>query len=163
VSKIAFRGVFSHSVGMILACLVAAVALGQPAGSANPFVGQWAANIAKSQLRPNAQIQSESLRFDVARPGTVSISDSVITTSGREIGQGTTTFQVDGEVHPHDELLPGLVVVTRWRGPRLLETTLTRTDGQIDRVTYEVSANGQTLTVKTEGPLGGQLIVFERR
>ena len=92
---------------MILACLVAAVALGQPAGSANLFV--------------------------------------------------------DGEEHPHDELLPGLVVVTRWRGPRLLETILTRKDGQIDRVTYEVSANGQTLTVKTEGPLGGQLIVFERR
>jgi hypothetical protein len=137
-----------------------AIALVQPA-STHPFAGNWVANMAKSQLRPNAQIQGERLRFEVSEV-TVSISDSVITTSGREIGQGTTTFQVDGRVHPHDELLPGLTVIARWRGTHLLETVLTRRNGQIDRVTYELAENGQTLTVKTEGDLGGQLIVFDR-
>jgi hypothetical protein len=136
------------------------MAFGQPA-TTSPFAGTWKANMAKSQLRPNAQIQSERLRFE-ATEDTVRISDSVITTSGREIGQGTTTFQVDGQVHPHDELLPGLTVVARWRSAHLLETVLTRRNGQIDRVTYELAADGQTLTVTTEGDLGGQLIVFDK-
>jgi len=47
-------------------------------------------------------------------------------------------------------LMPGLIVVARWRGSHLLETILTRNDGHVDRVTYDVSADGRTLT--TEGP-----------
>lgn len=146
---------------MMLAWLVAVIAFAQPA-STHPFAGNWVANMAKSQLRPNAQIESERLRLEVTGE-TVRISDSVIATSGREIGQGTTTFVVDGQAHPHDELLPGLTVIARWRGPHLLETVLTRRNGQIDRITYELAENGQTLTVKTEGDLGGQLIVFDKK
>ena len=146
---------------MMLACLVAVIASAQPL-STHPFAGNWVANMAKSQLRPNAHIESERLRLEVTKDN-VSITDSVITTSGREIGQGTTTFQVDGQAHPHDELLPGLTVIARWRGTHLLETVLTRRNGQIDRVTYELAENGQTLTVKTEGDLGGQLIVFDKK
>src|SRR5262245_52617389 len=103
--------------------------LAQTAGSVSPFAGEWDAVLSKSCLRPNSPIQSEHLRFDVPTARTVSITDSVVTTAGKEIGQGTTTFQVDGEIHPHDELLPGLTVVARWNGPRRLETALTRTNG----------------------------------
>lgn len=77
-------------------------------------------------------------------------------------GHGPTTFQTDGKPHPHDELIPGLTVVARWRGSRILETVLARKDGRAGRVTYEVSADGKTLTSRTSGDLGDQLIIFDR-
>ena len=58
-------------------------------------------------------------------------------------------------------LMPGPIVVARWRGSHLLETILTRKDGQVDQVTYEVSADGSTLTTTTSGTLGEQVIVFD--
>ena len=60
-------------------------------------------------------------------------------------------------------LMPGLIVVARWRGSHVLDTILTRKDGQVDRVTYEVSADGSTLTTTTSSTLGEQVMVFERR
>ena len=60
-------------------------------------------------------------------------------------------------------LMPGLIVVARWRGSHVLETILTRKDGQVDQVTYEVSADGSTPTTTTSGTLGEQVMVFDCR
>jgi hypothetical protein len=57
----------------------------------------------------------------------------------------------------------GLIVVARWRGSHVLETILIRKDGQVGRVTSEVSADGSTLTTTTSGNLGKQVMVFDRR
>src|SRR5216683_2559512 len=103
-----------------------------------------------------------TLQF-AARGDTVSTTDGDGNASGQEEGHGTRTFQTDGKEHPHDELMPGLLVVDRWRGPHVLETVLTRRNGQIDRVTYEVSADDKTLTTRTSGDLGDQVIVFDRK
>jgi len=127
----------------------------------SPFVGNWIADLSKSTLHPNSPVRSTSLQFAVVGD-TVSITDKVVNASGQDVGQGTTTLQIDGKEHPHDELLPGLVVVARWRGSHLLETVLTRKDGQVDHVTYEISTDGKTLTTTTSGNLGTQVIVFDR-
>jgi hypothetical protein len=73
----------------------------------------------------------------------VSITDTVIDASGQNVGHGTTTFRADEKEHAHDDLVPGLVAVARWRGSHVLETVLTRKDGQVDRITYEISAEGK--------------------
>jgi len=74
---------------------------------------------------------------------TVSITDTVVIPSGQNVGQGTTTFQTDGREHSHDELMPGLIVVARWRGPDVLETILT---GKMDR-----STGSPTKCLRTDG------------
>jgi hypothetical protein len=73
----------------------------------------------------------------------VSITDTVIDASGQIVGRGTTTFQADGKEHAHDDVMRGLVAVARWRGSHVLETVLTRKDGKVDHVTYEISADGK--------------------
>jgi hypothetical protein len=135
---------------------------GAPPGPEHPLVGFWAADLSKSTLHPNSPIQTMTLQVPVIGD-TVSITDTVVIPSGQNVGQGTTTFQTDGREHSHDELMPGLIVVARWRGSDVLETILTRKDGQVDRVTNEVSADGWTLTTTTSGNLGEQVIVFDRR
>jgi hypothetical protein len=53
-------------------------------------------------------------------------------------------------------LMPGLIVVAKWRGSDVLDTILTWTEGQVDRVTSEVSADGSTLTSTAPGNLGSK-------
>jgi hypothetical protein len=108
----------------------------------SPLAGTWTADLSRSKLHRNSAVQSTTLRFEVTDDA-VSITDTVITSSGQDIGHGTTTFQADGKAHPHDDLMPGLVVVAKWTDSHTFETVLTRRNGIVDRVTYQVSADGR--------------------
>lgn len=127
----------------------------------HPFQGHWTADIAASRFNGTVAVKAASLEFIVTSE-TVTITNRTIDMSNSDVGTGTTTFRTDGESHAHDELLAGLTVVAQWHGPRLLDTVLTRKNGIIDHVTYEISGDGRTLTTKTAGPLGTQEIVFRR-
>lgn len=127
----------------------------------SPFEGRWTADLSASQIHPALAVRSIVLTF-VVSPDRVRITDDVVDRSGKQIGVGTTELVTDGQEHRNDALLPGLVVQARWASPRRLETVLKRPSGVIERVSYETSADGRTLTNTTEGPLGSQRIVFRR-
>jgi hypothetical protein len=122
--------------------------------SVDLFSGHWTADIAASRFNGAVAVKAASLEF-VVTSETVAITNRTIESANRDVAPGTTTLRTDSESHPHDELLPGLTVVARWRGRRLLDTVLTRRTGIVDHVTYEISDDGRTLTMKTAGPLEG--------
>jgi hypothetical protein len=77
-----------------------------------------------------------------------------------------TTLQADGEEHEIPEA-PGMLVVTRWHGPRVLESVATKDGEPAGRGVYEVSADGTTLTATVAGTDASgrafqQVIVFDR-
>lgn len=70
------------------------------------------------------------------------------------------TFRTDGTVTP-GTLTPGVTLVAKWLD-RLVLASLAKKDGQVVAVvTYEVSADGRTLTSRSSGTIE-QTIVFER-
>lgn len=127
----------------------------------HPFGGLWTADVKASRFHPALSVKSATLEFTITSE-LVAITNHTIDTTGRDLGTGTTTFRTDGKSHLHEELLPGLEVMAQWKGPRLFETVLTRQDGIVDHVTYEVSQDGRTLITRTSGTLGTQEIVFYR-
>lgn len=127
---------------------------------AHAYDGRWVADIAASRF--NGAVAVRSVALEVAITATsVSLTNRIVDTSGKEIVQGST-FVTDGTPHPNSDLMPGLIVVARWLSPRLLDTVLTRPDGVVDHVTYEWSEDGRTLIGKTSGPFGTQEIVMRR-
>jgi hypothetical protein len=148
--------------GLVLISALAILVQTGRAAAEHPFAGLWTADLAKSKLHAGSPLRAATLRFAVTSES-VSITDDARDASGRAIGTGQTTLVTDGAPHPHDKLLPGLTVVASWRGPRRLETVLTRASGEVDRVTYEVSTDRHTLTTTTTGSLGTQVIVFRRQ
>jgi hypothetical protein len=152
-----------------LFALLPVLQAGSP-GAESPFVGTWTASLSKLKVDPNHQLQSASLQFAVAGD-TVRIADGVVDASGAEEGHGATTFQTDDKEHPSEQA-PGVVVVARWVSSHILETIAKR-DGQVvGRGTYEVSADGRTLTARVSGRERlqfsmiagfGQTIVFVRK
>jgi len=80
--------------------------------------------------------------------------------SGQE-ASSTELFHLDGKPHP-GTLNPGVMISAKWASPRKLETTGTKDGKDVGVVTYEVSADGKTLTSRySTSP--DQVIVFDRQ
>ena len=150
-----------------LCFLVMLVALAAPAGLSqqkNPLAGTWQANISKSQRHPNHLFKSARLRFEVSDE-VVSLTYTGVNMSGVE-ETGTFKIHPDGKEHPIAEA-PGVVEVSRWVGPRLLESVGKKDGKVVGQSTYEISTDGNTLTAKIKGiDASGstfeQVIVFDR-
>jgi hypothetical protein len=131
----------------------------------SPFVGLWVANIAKSRRHVDHQFKSATLTFDVDRDE-VRLVHAGINASGKE-ESGTTVLKPDGKEYPVSPRMPGLVVITRWLGPHVLETEARRDGQAISRGTYAVSEDGRSLIATIDGTdPGGEpfahVIVFDR-
>lgn len=140
--------------------------LADPQGSeSSPLSGTWVANIEKSKRHPNHQFQSATMEFTVAG-NTVTLKHGGVNAGGQQ-ESGTVVLQADGQEHPIPEA-PGVTVVTRWVGPRVLHTIGKSAGAQVGEQTYEVSTDGKTLTAKVSGVDGSgahfdQVIVFDRK
>ena len=107
-----------------------ALTLGQP--YAHALEGRWVADLAASRLHAGTAVRSIALTF-VVRSDRVRISDEVVAASGEQVGHGPAEFITDGQPHPNDALLPGVMAQARWTNPRRLDTVLTRSRSQIRR------------------------------
>jgi hypothetical protein len=137
----------------------------EPAAPANPFVGRWTANLSKSKRDPANQFRRATLEFAVSGD-TVTITDVVVDASGRE-EQGRNTIQADGREHS-SEHGHGYVLMAGWLGSHVLEAVVKKDGRQVSRVSYEISADGTTLTLSAAArahdqyPATAQLSVFDR-
>ena len=122
----------------------------------SPFVGRWTANLSKSKRHPDNLFQSAMLEIEVVGD-TVTIADVVVDHSGHE-DHGRNTIQVDGNDHSSTTHGNGYVLMARWRGSHILETVARKDGKAAGWGTYEVSADGNTLTVSGDQ----QVIVLER-
>ncbi|HET9905181.1 MAG TPA: hypothetical protein VFQ23_01025 [Anaerolineales bacterium] len=113
----------------------------------SPFAGKWVANLLKSNRHPANPFQSATIEFIVDN-NTVTIIDVVIDESGQEV-TGKNTLRVDG-VEYATENGSGYVLTAKWKGPHIIETEA-RKEGQVAGWgRYEVSDDGQTLTISGE-------------
>lgn len=128
------------------------------------FTGTWKANLAKSQRDPNHQFESLTLIVEFSEDA-VLLTYKGINAAGKEEG-GTSKLYPDGKEHAVPEAA-SFVVVTKWLGPRLLESVGMKDGKRVGQSTYEVSSDGKVLTAKISGIDAyerefKQTIVFDR-
>src|SRR5262245_3703369 len=112
------RVIVPFSLTMTRTLLAFILALGQAGSSA--LEGRWTADLSASKVHPGVSVRSIALTF-VVSPDRVHITDDVVLVSGQQVGQGGAEFLTDGEEHPNDALLTGLVVRASWISPHRLE------------------------------------------
>jgi hypothetical protein len=137
-----------HLSSCFLVMLVGLAAPSALSQQKNPLAGTWQANISKSQRHPNHLFKSATLRFEVSED-VVSFTYTGVNMSGVE-EKGTFKIHPDGKEHPIPGA-PGLVEVSRWVGPRILETVASKDGKVVGHGSYEVSEDGKTLTAKISG------------
>jgi hypothetical protein len=152
-------------VVLLNGCAASSLLAGAQGSEGAPFSGTWVANIEKSKRHPNHQFQSATMRF-VVDGQTVTLTHGGVNAGGEQ-ETGTIVLHADGKEHPLPEQ-PGVTVVTRWAGPRVLQTIARKAGAQLGEQSYEVSEDGKTLTAKVSGiDASGarfqQEIVFDRK
>jgi hypothetical protein len=152
---------------MLLATLLGAAgsvtSLTQEAGgraaTSSPFVGNWVADLSQSRLDPKLPLQAAHL--NIAVNGNIIKLASSLTVAGGQTLAESETLRADG-TETAATLAPGVIHVANWVGPHVLALITRKGDQNIALITYEVSANGQTLTARTSGVVE-QVVVFRRR
>jgi hypothetical protein len=97
---------------------------------------------------------------------TVTLTHGGVNAGGQQ-ESGTVVLQADGKEHAVPQQA-AVTIVTRWVGPRLLQTTGKSGGVVVGEQSYEVSKDGKTLTAKVSGiDASGtrfdQVIVFDRK
>jgi hypothetical protein len=139
--------------------LLLATSSGQELATGNPFVGEWVANISKSRQSPDYRFQAATLRIFVDGE-TITMSSRLIDPSGEQ-KQAAETFRTDGTETP-GKLTPGILLAARWLGTHVLATIAKKGNETIALVTYEVSSDGKTMTLRSSGTVE-HVIVFDRK
>ena len=129
------------------------------------LAGVWVANLSKSRRHANHQFQCATLTVNVDGD-LVSLHHAGVNMAGKE-ESGTTILQADGVEHEVSPQAPGVVVVARWAGPRILETEAKKEGRTIGKGSYAVSDDLTTLTATVGGTDAAgapfeQVIVFDR-
>ena len=122
----------------------------------SPLSGVWIADLARSRRHPANPFRSATLQIEVDGDA-VTFTDAVVDEHGRE-ERSTYTVGADGLERDTGN---GYVLVARWITSHVLATTVQKDGAVVARARYEVSPDGQTLTVGDA--TGDQLLVLSRR
>jgi hypothetical protein len=124
----------------------------------SPFAGSWSADLSRSRLDARTPIKRADVTITVSG-NVVNLANSVVLASGQTIEE-REMLRADGTETPASA--PGVVHYANWLGSHVLALITRQGDRNLALITYEVSADGQTLTARTSG-LVEQVVVFKRR
>ena len=150
------RNVLLAGLLTIAAVSVDAASLWQ--ASESPFVGSWSADLSQSKLDPKFPFRGAELKIAVSG-NVVTLASSVTLADGKTI-QATETLRADG-TETAGTLTPGIIHVANWVGSHVLAYIARKGNQNIGLMTYEVSADGRTLTARSSG-MTEQVVVFKR-
>lgn len=136
----------------MLAILLVVVGLDSSkiAAQTDPFLGIWEANAAKSSPTRGAIARSESLTF-VPEPG--GVKSTLVTINPDRGGVEVHHFIFDGNPHKTEGGDQREMSAKR-TGPRRIDVTIIRDGKATATRSFEVSADGKTLTVIGNGTTG---------
>ncbi|HTS63401.1 MAG TPA: hypothetical protein VMH28_15350 [Candidatus Acidoferrales bacterium] len=128
----------------------------------DPFVGTWNLNVEKSAFDANHRPTAGTMVFELDSEGCYLMKAEGRDAQGRKVEERPQRFEPDGQPRPVPGL-PGLSAVATRPEPNKLQCEARREDGSIvGQGTYEVSADGRSLTAATAG-FDTQLRRFEVR
>ena len=116
-----------------------------PSVPASPFDGLWKADLSKSHRHPANPFQQAAIHFDVDGDS-VTITDVVVNEAGVE-ERHEHTIVVDGMEHGQTN---GYVLKAEWRGQSQLLTSVRKDGLMVGWGRYEISADGQSLTITSD-------------
>jgi hypothetical protein len=144
--------------------LVAAVAVVSAQG-ANPRIGTWHLNVAKSTFSPGPAPKSQVLTIEAAGAGEKVTSESVLATDAKTVSVYTANY--DGKPYP----ITGSETADTVTLKRVDANTSERTDSKAGKAVQTlirvVSKDGKTMTVtikgtNAQGQAVNNVVVFEK-
>ena len=141
----------SYSVGIAAVVMTMVVAIGSQSGfaQADPFIGTWVLNVAKSKFQPGPAPKDQTSIYEASGQGV-----KVTTTASTAAGKPTTTAftaSYGGKDYPVTGSPDYDTVSLKRVNPNTVELTRKKAGKVVQTGTNVVSADGKTRTVTTAG------------
>jgi hypothetical protein len=155
-----------RSVAVITGAVLVTSLAALSAQDANPRVGTWTVNVAKSKYDPGPAPKSHTLKIEAAGKGE-EVASEVVNADGSKTAT-TYTADYDGKPHP----LTGSALADTVTLKRIDANTSERTDSKggktVQTLHRVVSKDGKTMTVtikgtNAEGKPVHNVVVFEKK
>lgn len=128
----------------------------------DPFVGTWTLNPAKSDFDANHRPTEGTMQWELGGDGSYLMKAEGVNQKGERVAEQPQTLVPDGRPYPVPNF-PGLSAITTRANPNTIRAEVKREDGTTaGEGSYEVSADGKSLTATTAG-FDTQLRRFEMR
>jgi hypothetical protein len=132
---------------MMFAVLVLAVT--GVAMAADPFVGTWKLNVAKSRFGGRSAPQSRTRKIEAQGNGYKSVSD-IIDSDGKPVHQ-EMSMHCDGKEYPATDAPPDVTVATKRIDTNTIEMVIKQGGKVVQTHRNVVSRDGKTLTHTNKG------------
>jgi hypothetical protein len=133
---------------------VESTAAAPPPAPVHPLAGAWVIDVRRSQPHPDNPVRQATIAIAVDGD-VVTIADVVLDIGGRE-ERHTNVVYADGSAR---EVGHGYRMTAGWQGHHVLDVAVTKDEMPAGWARYEVSGDGQTLTIAGEQ----QIAIFDRR
>ena len=148
------------AIVLLATSLIAGIAM-----AADPVVGSWNMDVAKSKFSPGPPPKSATRMYAESADG-VSLDAKTVTADGKEASMHTV-YKADGKSHPATGHPDADSVMAKSVDARIWNFTLTKDGKTVGTVHRVVSADGKTLTVHNKGTHNGapydDTLVFTRQ
>jgi len=128
----------------------------------DPFLGPWSLNPGRSELTPNHRPSEATMTWQIDGDGGYLLLAEGTNDKGQRCAEKPQKLIPDGKPYPVEQL-PGLNCVTTRPDSNTIRAEVKREDGSVaGEGTYEVAADGKTMTASTSG-FDSQLRPFTMR
>jgi hypothetical protein len=129
--------------------LLAATFISGIAMAADPVVGTWTLDVAKSKFTPGPAPKSATRVYTESADG-VTLDSKTVGADGKETSLHVS-YKGDGQSHPFSGNPDADSLTAKSASPRVWNFKLTKAGKVVGTVHRVVSADGKTLTVKNKG------------
>jgi hypothetical protein len=133
-------------LGAVLA--VAAVGVNWAADKADPVVGTWTLNLAKSKFNPGPAPKSQTRTYTQSDDGT-SLTVTGVGADGSAMSQ-QSTFKYDGKPYPMSGSRDYDAITLKRVNGSTVQSTMMKGGKQVGTTTRTISAQGKVLTLETK-------------
>jgi hypothetical protein len=128
----------------------------------DPFLGPWSLNPGRSELTPSHRPSEATMTWQIDGDGAYLLLAEGTNDKGQRCAEKPQKLIPDGKPYPVEQL-PGLNCITTRPDSNTIRAEVKREDGSIaGEGTYEVAADGKTMTASTSG-FDSQLRPFTMR
>ena len=133
---------------ILLGAVLAAAGVVSAAGAADPVVGSWTLNVAKSTFSPGPAPKSQTRTYSVDADG-VSVSVTGALADGTAISQ-ESTFKYDGRAYAMKGAADYDAISLRQVNANTVKSIMMKAGKPVGTTTRTISAHGKVLTLSTK-------------
>lgn len=134
---------------LLVACLITVSSLAGAADAADPLIGTWVMDPAKSTFKPGPGFKSQTRVF-TSLPNGSQMTVTAVNADGTAL-KGGGTYRLDGRDYPLTGI-PGIESITMVRQADLRVAGVAKAKGQqMGRFTFTVSEDKRTMTLYFKG------------